>query len=266
MTKENRFTFPGAEGTPIAAYHWRGDHSPHAALIVAHGMGEHAGRYRAGLAELIHDGVDVYAPDHRGHGATASGQLGDLGSIGFSGLVSDLAILTRHVRDRHPDLPVILLGHSMGSYAVQLFVLDHSDLIDGIALSGSSALDVIAKASAQIGDQEGFEALNVPFHPARTAFDWLSRDGDQVDAYVEDPLCGFGLTPSSFELLLANAGRLSDLRVLGDIPKDLPIYIFSGLADPLIVLLDALDPVIERYGVLDCLYQSTCTEKRATSF
>lgn len=89
--------------------------------------------------------------------------------------------------------PVVLLGHSMGSFAAQLYVLDHGDLVDGVALSGSAALALLGAAA--LTGQWKLEDLNTPFEPARTRFDWLSRDPAQVDAYINDPLCGFTVTP-----------------------------------------------------------------------
>ncbi|WP_375207846.1 alpha/beta fold hydrolase [Hyphococcus sp.] len=252
MNTEDRFEFSGRDGTKISAYHWSAGDPPRALLLTAHGMGEHAKRYQAGLAEVIASGIDVYAPDHRGHGTTAPKpeSFGDFGPGGFPAVVDDLAVLARKLRDDNPGLPLILLGHSMGSFASQLFVLDHADLIDGLALSGSASLDRLAAAAM---DPALLANLNAAFEPARTPFDWLSRDPDQVDAYINDPACGFPLTPESFGSLFACASRLCDADEIQKIPDDLAIYIFSGLEDPLAAAFDGLTPLIERYkdaGVL----------------
>jgi alpha-beta hydrolase superfamily lysophospholipase len=90
-------------------------------------------------------------------------------------------------------------------------------------------------------------ALNASFEPARTKFDWLSRSEQEVDAYVADPLCGFGLTEESFRSLLSFGGMLADPRQLAQIRSTLPIYVFSGSHDPLNRDLHALQPVIDRY-------------------
>lgn len=246
MSIEDRFEFLGRDGTQISAYHWSAGDPPRALLLTAHGMGEHAKRYQAGLAEVIASGIDVYAPDHRGHGATAGTPeaFGNFGSGGFPAVVDDLAVLARRMREDHPGLPLILLGHSMGSFAAQYFVLDHADIIDGLALSGSASLDRLAAAAM---DPALLANLNAGFEPARTPFDWLSRDPDQVDAYMNDPACGFPLTPESFGSLFACASRLCDADEIRKIPDDLPIYIFSGLEDPLASSFDGLSPLIERY-------------------
>jgi alpha-beta hydrolase superfamily lysophospholipase len=242
---ETGVALPERDGVAPAAQHWSAGVTPRLVLVVAHGMGEHSRRYVAPLSPLIAEGVEVYALDHRGHGASVqAGQVGDFGAGGFAGIVSDLVALVEVAQAQHPGLPLALLGHSMGSFAAQLFVLDHADLIDGLALSGSAALDRLAAVATS---PDVLAALNGPFEPSRTPFDWLSRDEDEVDAYIADPLCGFPLTPQSFVSMFEHAPRMADPAVLAAIPKDLPIYIFSGLADPLASALGGLDPLIERY-------------------
>src|SRR5437660_176268 len=147
--KQAQFDMTATDDQHLAAYHWASERSPRALIVLAHGMGEHAQRYRPVLAPLIETGIDVYALDHRGHGATATDakQLGDLGSNGFAALVADLVTLTGIAKKDNPGLPVILLGHSMGSMAAQLFTVQHSDLIDGLALSGTGAVDQLAVAA-----------------------------------------------------------------------------------------------------------------------
>jgi alpha-beta hydrolase superfamily lysophospholipase len=184
--------------------------------------------------------------DHRGHGPTAlaANQLGDFGPGGFAAVVADLVTLTEIARREQPGIPVILLGHSMGSMAAQLFAVHHSDLIDGLALSGTAAVDLVAAAARH---PDVFRALNASFEPARTHFDWLSRSEPEVDAYIADPLCGFALTPESFGSMLGFGATLADPVQLAKIRKTLPIYVFGGDHDPLNRDLHALQPVIDRY-------------------
>src|SRR3954452_18668658 len=135
--RERAFRFEGAEGADIAGFRWADDTlTPRAVLQVAHGMGEHARRYLAPLAPLIEAGWVVYADDHRGHGLTAAGPeaLGDFGENGAELVVDDLHKLTSLARTEHPDLPLILLGHSLGSFFAQAYVFDHSADIDGLVL------------------------------------------------------------------------------------------------------------------------------------
>jgi alpha-beta hydrolase superfamily lysophospholipase len=247
IMQEDDFHLTSADGQRIAAYHWGRGVSPHAALVLSHGMGEHAKRYRPALRCLIEDGVDVYALDHRGHGATAraESERGNLGPGGFAALADDVAVLTGVAKKENPGVPIILLGHSMGSMVAQLSTMKHSDLIDGLALSGTAAVDHVAMAAAR--NPNLFAAMNASFEPARTPFDWLSRNTQEVDAYIADPLCGFPLKPESFASMLGFGSLLADPAQLANIRKSLPVYVFSGDYDPLNRDLHALQPVIDRY-------------------
>lgn len=243
---DRTFRLNARDGVHIAAHRWSVAGKERAILVVSHGMGEHSLRYRDVLRPLQAAGYVVYAHDHRGHGATAKDQqsLGDYGPRGFAAVVEDLARMVEAAKLDYPDLPVLLLGHSMGSMIAQALVIEFPRLIDGLALSGSAAVDVLA-ALGQTRDILG--TINASFAPARTPFDWLSRDTAQVDAYIADPLCGFGLTPASFISLFSQGERLADPASLAAIPKTLPIYIFSGDRDPLTADFGALEPLIERY-------------------
>lgn len=246
--QEAPFPLRSRDGIAPDVRKWRdAGQTTRAALVVAHGMGEHADRYRAPLAPIFADGVVVYALDHRGYGerARVTDTLGDYGPGGFAGVVADLTALVELARDENPALPLILLGHSMGSMIAQAFVLEHADLIDALALSGSGAVDVIASAGA--ADPNIFAALNTPFEPGRTGFEWLSRDAREVDLYCADPLCGFGLVPESFGDLFGQGAALADTTRIAEIPQDLPIWIGSGDEDPLYSMLDAVEPLIARY-------------------
>jgi alpha-beta hydrolase superfamily lysophospholipase len=239
---EQAFDFAGLGGVRIAGYRWSDGRPARVVIQIAHGMAEYARRYRPLIERLVQAGAVVYANDHRGHGATAGSieALGDFGPGGYDAMSEDMAILTRRARAGHPDLPLILIGHSMGSFAAQAYVLDHADLIDGLVLSGSTALDELVKARAT------FETLNTPFEPARTPFDWLSRDEAQVDAYIADPLCGF---PAKADQVRSPemAQRLADPERLKRIDPDLPINLLAGDEDPLNGHLAHLHTLAARY-------------------
>lgn len=223
-----------ADGTPLQGYRWDGEGDPRAIVQIAHGMGEHAGRYRRLGAALVEAGYVVYANDHRGHGRTAgsTAAFGDLGPGGWDGLLSDLATVGATARAEHSGIPLVLVGHSMGSFALQQYLLDHSDRLDGAVLSGTTAVDVIAPGIDPTQEVD-LSAFNTPFAPARTDYDWLSRDEAEVDAYIADPACGFGLNGPSAATMLAAAARFGDPAALARIRSDLPILIMSGDADPL---------------------------------
>ena len=152
--------------------------------------------------------------------------------------------LSHIARKENPDQPFILLGHSLGSFAAQQYILDHSNLIDGLILSGSGALDGLARL-AKTPQLENL--LNGQFAPARTPFDWLSRDPAVADAFMKETLCFAALQPGSMESFLAAASHLADPHCLRWIRPDLPIYLFSGSEDPIGQQLEGVRLLMERY-------------------
>ncbi len=245
----SELTYKSADGTQIVAYKWEpeDDRGPRAAVQLTHGMGEHALRYGHVAQALNDDRFVVYAQDHRGHGASADPDTyGDLGAGGWAALVEDIGLLSAKIRADHPDLPLILLGHSMGSWAVQQYVLDHSADVDGVVLTGTAAIDLLEPA-LDLDQPLDLTGFNAPFQPARTDFDWLSRDDAVVDAYIADPACGFGIDVGSAKALFAGARRLADPAQVAAIRSDLPVYIAVGEADPVNGGLALLTPLTDRY-------------------
>ncbi len=238
---EDGFWFDGRDGARLFAYRWLPSRPLRGVLQIGHGMGEHALRYREPLQPLIDAGIAIYANDHRGHGRTSPDALGDFGPGGFAALVDDMAVLTRRIRDEHPGKKRVLMGHSMGSFAAQIYILDHSELIDGYVLSGSAALD---KLQAPKG---GLSAIGAGMAATRTPFDWLSRDEAEVDKYIADPLCGFTVDDAGRASMFAAAAPALDSARLARIRKDLPVYVFAGDKDPINADLAALLPLVERY-------------------
>jgi alpha-beta hydrolase superfamily lysophospholipase len=252
---ETTFTFTTPDGEEVFVYRWMPDGAPRAAVQLAHGMGEHAARYRRLGEALTAHGYAVYANDHRGHGRTAGTveRQGQLGTAGWNGLVDDMAALTTRIREELPGIPLVVMGHSMGSMALQQYLLDRSEDIDAAVLSGTTAVDVIAAAMADSGPAD-LTSLNTPFEPARTPFDWLSRDPDEVDVYVADEWCGFGLDEEGSKQLFGMGAAVSDPKRLEAIRDDLPIYLFSGDADPIAGGGALVEMVADRYrqaGVKD---------------
>jgi alpha-beta hydrolase superfamily lysophospholipase len=250
MSTPERFQFTSSDGLSIACEKWSGHHEPRGVVQIAHGLGEHMGRY-AQLAETLAQAeFVVYGNDHRGHGLTAkpSDSFGDFGPAGFDQLVEDMVSLRVMAKDEHRGKPYILLGHSLGSFAAQQFVLDHSHSIDGLALSGSGALDGLARVAQSISPgKDPMKLMNAAFEPARTPFDWLSRDNAEVDAFIKDPLCFPSLKPESMESFLDAFPRLANPREIRKVRDDLPVYIFSGSDDPVGQRLEGVRALIDRY-------------------
>ena len=247
MTAEHASFVSATDGTEIATYAWvEVSGGPRGAVQIAHGLGEHAGRYDRFATALNEAGFLAFATDHRGHGHTSSENLGDFGAPGFDGLIADVTQYGQEISHDHSGLPVYLFGHSMGSFAAQSVIVDHSHLYAGVVLSGSSVLDVLATAVADADRPGGLESFNAGF-AHRTGYEWLSRESTEVDAYVADPWCGFDLLPESAPTLFGQAGRLADPEVLGGIRKNLPILIASGSADPLAAGGQLIELLGQRY-------------------
>jgi alpha-beta hydrolase superfamily lysophospholipase len=230
-------SFPSpVDSLAIATYSWDTATKPPLGVVqIAHGIAEHALRYDRLAQALTNAGWLVYANDHRGHGKSVSDSvpLGSFGEAGWPALVQDVVAFSTQLQALHPELPLFLLGHSMGSFASQEVLLDHSALYKGVILSGSTALDVLAQglaASAGDGPVE-LTAFNAGFEN-RTGYEWLSRDEAEVDKYVADPLSGFDLADDTIPQLFASAPRLGDPDALSKIVSSLPILIVSGQDDP----------------------------------
>jgi alpha-beta hydrolase superfamily lysophospholipase len=254
VSSSKEFQFTSKDGLPISCARWDSQGPSRGVLQIAHGMGEHIARYLDVIQVLEEAGFVVYGNDHRGHGHTARSreEFGDYGQGGFDLLVDDMVALTCIAKEENPEKPFVLLGHSMGSFAAQKYVLDHSDLIDGLVLSGSGALDGLARLANSAPEKYNF--LNAAFEPARTPFDWLSRDAAAVDAFIRDPLCFPTLKPASTASFLAAATRLADPASLAEIRQDLPVYIFAGSEDAVGERLAGVRTLMDRYqkaGVCD---------------
>jgi len=240
------FSYQSSDGTRIAAYRWEPPDEPVAAIQLTHGMGEHALRYEHVARALNGAGYLVYAQDQRGHGASADPDaLGNLGPGGWPALVDDIGLLSARIRAEHPGLPLILLGHSMGSFAVQQYLLDHSADVDGVVLTGTAVIDLLEPA-LDLDQPLDLAMFNAPFQPARTDFDWLSRDDALVDAYIADPRCGFGIDPESAKAMFAGARRLAEPAQLAALRASLPVYIAVGESDPVNGGLTLLTPLVDR--------------------
>jgi alpha-beta hydrolase superfamily lysophospholipase len=235
-----RFTST-ADGLELQAYRWTCP-QPTGVLVLAHGMAEHALRYDRFAQALTAAGLTVYALDHRGHGASPGPNgLGDFGSAGWSGLVADVAQLIALARAQHPGVPLALFGHSMGSFAAQQHCYRGASDFDALVLSGSTAWEPTADGKRPPLD------YNREFEPARTAYDWLSRDPVEVDKYIADPLCGFETQSGR------NRGSRIDWQQLNDpsgparIRSDLPVLLVAGDADPLNRKLEGLRLLEQRW-------------------
>ncbi|MEK8079771.1 alpha/beta hydrolase [Pseudomonas sp. XK-1] len=246
------FWLTSTDAAPIYVNRWyAAAQPPRAVLMVAHGMAEHSGRYGRFAEALVAAGFEVYAHDQRGHGKTAEhGLLGQYAEQdGWNLVVGDLARLNHHIRQQHPHTPIFLLGHSMGSYIGQAYLMQHSCSLQGAILSGSNyqpmALYRIAELLARFerwrqgpSGRSGllefatFGSFNKRFKPNRTDFDWLSRDPAEVDKYVNDPLCGFRCVNQLWVDLFAGLQQITPRDNLAQIDSSLPLLVIGGACDP----------------------------------
>lgn len=196
------------------------------AVQILHGVGEHAGRYRELAEALAADGFHVYADDHRGHGRTGWGQYGDrkkLGRLGPGGMPATLAAVARFttlIRDENPDLPLVMIGHSWGSFLAQLLLDERPEAYDAVILSGSA---LRWPGSLNSGD------LNAKWKgPAAMGTEWLASDLAVGRAFLADPLTT--TTP-----LLKLFGPLDTLRLIGrprrNLGRDVPLLLMVGGED-----------------------------------
>ena len=225
MTRPEEFTVVDPDGETSVAYRWSPLRPPIAAVHIMHGFAEHAQRYDRVAGRLTEADYVVYADDHRGHGLTGArlGTLGDLGPRGMEGVVDAVHAVTEHIQRERPDLRVFALGHSWGSFILSRYIQLHGDDLAGALFTGTT-LDVPGA--------DRLAGFNDRFEPARTPYDWLTRDEAEVDAYLADPFCGFERVP----LQPPRETDPNDLTPTGDettIPRALPVFVFNGADDPI---------------------------------
>jgi alpha-beta hydrolase superfamily lysophospholipase len=244
-TSTELHTFESVGGVHVTYRRWLPDDDVRATVQVVHGASEHSGRYDRLAAALTGAGLAVYAMDLRGHGRTAEGTgTGRFGAPGVDGVLEDVRALHLVAAEQHPDVPRVLLGHSMGSIiALAAAEADGGDLA-GLVLSGPLGVDpaladtvsqLEAAVAAGLGEQLlDLGTFNESFEPARTRYDWLSRDQVEVDAYIADPLAGDEM-PLTYDYAAGVFGmnvRANTPEGVAELPDGLPVLLLSGQRDP----------------------------------
>ncbi|HBG7380419.1 alpha/beta hydrolase [Clostridioides difficile] len=252
--KCTNFTFKGEEGLDIYTYKWEDENikKPKAVIQIAHGMAETAQRYETFAKVLTKNGYIVYINDHRGHGKTAK-TIENVGHLaekeGFRCLVEDMYTLTNIIKKENEDLPIYLFGHSMGSFASQRYIMDYSNNLSGLILCGSNGKQgiilnlahlIINRKIKKYGRRSKSNKINdlifggeIIRRNEKTKFDWLSRDKEQVEKYINDPFCGVVCSCGFFYDLVQGLKEIEDKENLKKVPLDIPIYIISGDKDPI---------------------------------
>ena len=222
-----------------------------AVMVIAHGMAEHKERYNEFATFLAEKGYAVFVHDHLGHGQSVSDDdhLGFFGETdGWKTLVEDCHVVIEYAREVFQDKPVVLFGHSMGSFIARAYTQLHPLTLDGAVFCGTSGPNPAAGIAVKLADfiarNKGnmyrsdfinivaFGTYNKKIKPHRTDFDWLTRDDKIVDKYVADKYCGFLFTACGYRDLFSVLKYVSAKSWYAGVRKNLPMFIISGDADP----------------------------------
>ncbi len=250
--KIEEFSFPSANSlADIRAVRYVPDQEPVAVLQIAHGMVEFIDRYEGFASYLTGKGFLVTGNDHLGHGASVKSKedWGFFGDDGNQTLIDDMYQLTKITREAYPGLPYFLMGHSMGSFYARQYIGEHGEGLSGAIIMGTGMEPLpVLKAGmtlcriiavfkgwryrSPLVNGIAFGSYNKQFEPARTKVDWLTKDESVVDWYLNEPRCNFMFTLNGYYNMFKGISRLYDPKLLGNIPKDLPVLFVSGGEDP----------------------------------
>lgn len=254
MVHKEEFYFDSRDRqSKIHAVKWNPDVAkPVCIFQIIHGMEEHIERYNEFAEFLAGKGILVVGEDHLGHGKSVA----DGGTYGYfckedaaNVLIRDVHRLKKIIQEQYPDVPYLILGHSMGSFILRNYLCRYGSGVEGAVIVGTgmqskatlftagtlTSIQKIFLGPKHVGklmNKLAFGAYNKKFEPVRTEYDWLSINQANVDSYIEDPLCGFTFTLNGFSTLFKLVRGCHDQDKLEKIPKHLPIMMISGADDP----------------------------------
>lgn len=254
MTNMTEFTFLSTDGeTQLHGMRWEPDGgSVRAVLQICHGVAEHIARYDAFARYLNGLGIAVVGHDHLGHGLS----LPEGGTPVYFGagntwntVVDDIYVLHQRIRLWYPDVPLCIMGHSMGSFLTRTYLIRYPGTVKAAVIMGTGWQPkaviaggmAVAKAVGAVVGENGtsdlvtnlaFGAYNKLFAPNRTSCDWLSADEDNVDAYMADPLCGADATVGLFRQMLSGIRFNQKLSNLRQMDPRIPVLFVAGEKDP----------------------------------
>ena len=244
-------TFSTKDDFTLATYLWECE-KPKGIIHLVHGMSEHAGRYDEFALKMNQFGYLVFASDLRGHGKTA-GTLDKVGILamqnGWKKVVSDVWELTKYLDVKYPNLPLVLLGHSMGSFIVRDLSFSKPPEVNAYIYSGTAGHPgLLGKVGLKLANlnvklmgkknrsammtQLVFGDNNKKIKEKRTEKDWLCKDEVIVDAYINDPFCMQVFTSQFFSDLLTGILHVNETINIRKMESDKPILLFAGDMDP----------------------------------
>ena len=251
----HEFTFPSSDAaTQLHAAEWLPEEPTaiRAVLQISHGVSEYILRYEPLAQYLTERGFAVAGHDHLGHGGsvpTGGTRLyfGPKGS--WNQVAEDLRVRRQLIRSRFPGIPCFLLGHSMGSFLARTDLIRHPGEVEGAILMGTGQMSPVLLAggtaiaaleahrlgearSSPLVEKLAFGAYNKRFAPNRTAFDWLSRDLDNVDRYIADSQCGGSPTIGLFREMLSGIRFITRQENVAKMDLRIPVLFLSGEMDP----------------------------------
>lgn len=254
MTNMTEFTFLSTDGkTQLHGMRWEPEGgSVRAVLQICHGVAEHIARYDAFARYLNGLGIAVVGHDHLGHGLS----LPEGGTPIYFGagntwntVVDDIYVLHQRIRLWYPDVPLCIMGHSMGSFLTRTYLIRYPGTVKAAVIMGTGWQPkaviaggmAVAKAVGAVVGENGtsdlvtnlaFGAYNKLFAPNRTSCDWLSADEGNVDAYMADPLCGADATVGLFRQMLSGIRFNQKLSNLRQMDPRIPVLFVAGEKDP----------------------------------
>ena len=254
MNKKD-FYYPSVDGkTQIHAIRWEPEGEPKAILQIIHGMVEFIDRYDDFARYLTEHGYMVVGEDHLGHGESVQSDEyhGFFGRNGNAWVIADIHQLRLMMREEFPDVPYLMLGHSMGSFLIRQYITEkdgrYADDLKGVVVMGTAwqpapvlaAGKMIAKVlgtdkvgkRAKLIDVMSFGSYLKKIPEARTISDWLTKDEKIVDWYRSQPWCTFHFTPNGYYHMFSGMQKAHDIRRMKNLPEGLPILFTSGAEDP----------------------------------
>ena len=254
MTNLSEFTFLSSDGkTQLHGMLWEPEGvAVRAVLQICHGVAEHIARYDGFARALNEQGIVVAGHDHLGHGKS----LPEGGTPVYFGqgstwntVVDDIYILHQRLKQRYPDVPLCIMGHSMGSFLTRTYLIRYPGTVDAAIIMGtvhqSPAIVAGGRAIAKAAGKRhsfqahsprvealAFGAYNKAFAPNRTEVDWLSVSDNNVDAYIADPLCGQKASIGLFYEMLGGIRFISTPKNIASMNRNTPILFISGDKDP----------------------------------